>query len=138
VLDKRVALDLKERVPFDQAMRELIAKSGLNEVTVRYPEWASASQLKTPPLVGPLQGEQPVSSWLHLILDDFNQSMLLGHAFPQQVELFAAGKNPFEAYFREYGVLITNKSLAPPGAITLSEFARQVRAEKAAEAEPKK
>ena len=43
-------------------------------------------------------------------------------------------------YVRDYGLLIAKADLAPPGVLTVAEFARQVRAEKDAtqKPEPKK
>jgi hypothetical protein len=128
LVDKPVALDLKDRVPFDQAMQELLAKSGLGELTVRYPDWASAKYLKDPPTVGPLRGEQTAAGWLQLILDDFNLEVARGKTFPDH----KPGK--YDVYIREYGLLVTQAELAPPGAVTLADFVRQMRAEKAAEA----
>jgi hypothetical protein len=130
LVGKRVRLDLKEPVPFDKAMEEFARQAGLTDLTVRYPEWANERILKKPPTVGPLVGEQTIAGWFQLILDDFNRSLVTGN-YPSEYY-----KGPHEVYVRDYGLLITKTELAPPGAPTLAEFARQVRAEKDAAPKP--
>lgn len=128
LLDKRVKVGVKRR-PFDDAMSEFIKQAGLEGITIRAPDWASAKTLKEPPMVGPLDGEQTVAGWLQLIVDDFNQS--LGGVPPAHGE-------KHDIYIREYGLLMTKTSLAPPGALTLNEFVQQLRIGKTLEkASPK-
>jgi hypothetical protein len=129
LIGKRVTLDMKEPVPFNRAMDEFIKQAGLGDMTVRVPAWADERVLKTPPKVGPLVGEQTVAGWFQLILDDFNRSLVSGN-YPSEYY-----QGPHEVYVRDYGLLITKKELAPPGAPTLAEFARQAQAPKP---EPKK
>ncbi len=119
LVEKRVALDLKQ-APFEEVMTAFIQQTGLSDVTVRYPEWANNRFLQKPPMVGPLKGEQTVAGWLQLILDDFNRSLVMVGAPPG-----FAGKH--EVYVRDYGLLVTRADLAPPGAVTLADFARQVK-----------
>jgi hypothetical protein len=124
LVGKRVALDLKEPVPFDRAMAEFVKQAGLSDLTVRSPEWANERFLKTPPKVGPLVGEQTVEGWFQLILDDFNRSLVTGN-YPSE---YYQGRH--EVYVRDYGLLITKTDLAPQGAPTLAEFARQAQTRK--------
>jgi len=128
LLDKPVKVGIKRR-PFDDAMSEFIKQAGLEGITIRAPDWASAKTLKEPPMVGPLEGEQTVAGWLQLILDDFNQS--LGGVPPDH-------NRKHDIYVREYGLLMTKIDLAPQGALTLSEFVRQLRVTKALEKTEKK
>jgi hypothetical protein len=123
LVEKRVALDIKTPVPLDQAMTEFVKQAGLTDVTVRYPVWANDRFLKDPPRVGPLVGEQTVAGWMQLIVDDFNRSLAAVGAPPD-----LQGK--YEVYVRDYGLLMTKTDLAPPGAPTLAEFARQAQNEK--------
>jgi hypothetical protein len=95
-LDKKVRLGPKgTKVPFDKALEVFNKEAGL-DVPIR------------PSLPAPLpevvsEGEElPVGAWFELY---------------QDVSL-----NPFVLYVREYGLLMTNKQLAPPGALTLSQF----------------
>jgi hypothetical protein len=128
LLDKRVKVGVK-RQQFNDAMPEFVKQAGLEGVTIRAPDWANAATLKNPPTVGPLEGEQTVAGWLQLILDDFNQTLA---AVPSD----RFGK--YDIYVREYGLLMTKVDLAPPGAVTLNEFVRQLRAAKAIEKTEKK
>lgn len=131
LVGKRVRLDLKEPVTFDKAMGEFVKQAGLGDLTVRYPEWANDRYLKKPPTVGPLVGEQTVAGWFQLILDDFNRSLVTAGVPPDM-------QGRHDAYVRDYGLLITKTDLAPQGAPTLADFARQVQAERATKADPKK
>ena len=128
LLDKPVKVGIKRR-PFDEALSEFIKQAGLEGITIRAPDWANAATLKNPPMIGPLDGEQTVAGWLQLILDDFNQTLA---GVPES----HAGKH--DIYVREYGLLMTKVDLAPPGALTLNEFVRQLRAAKALEKSEKK
>jgi hypothetical protein len=127
LIDKRIKLDLKEPVPFNRAMAGFVRQAGLSDLTIRYPEWASAQILARPPMVGPLVGEQTVAGWLQLILNDFNGTL-------RQADVLNEHLGKYDVYIRDYGLLITKVELAPPDAPTLAEFARQIRAEP----EPKK
>ncbi len=129
LIDKPVKLDLKNPVPLDVAMAAFVKQAGLTDLTVRYPEWAGDRFLKTPPTVGPLVGEQAVAAWFQLILDDFNRSLAAVGVPP-------GDQGKYEVYVRDYGLLVTKTDLAPPGAPTLAEFARQVQAQKEAAAKP--
>jgi hypothetical protein len=133
LVGKRVRLDLKEAVPFDQALAEFVKQAGLSDLIIRSPEWVKPGYLSRPLNVGPLVGEQTVAGWFQLILDDFNRTLTLAGVPPEY-----QGKH--EVYVRDYGLLITKADLAPPGAPTLAEFARQVQAQKdaAPKPEPKK
>jgi hypothetical protein len=119
---KRVTLDVKKPVPFDEALAQLAKSSGLTELTVRSPEWASGKYLKEPPLVGPLSGENTTAAWLQLILDDFNREVAAGRVLPPH-----SGK--YDVYVRDYGLLIARVDLAPPGTLTLAEFVQHAQAE---------
>jgi hypothetical protein len=133
-LDNPVKLDMAARVVLASGIAELLAKSGLEGMTVRLPVSAQDKMLKTPPAVGPLAGEHTVAAWLQLMIDDFNTGVAAGLTTPDE-------QGKYDVYVRDYGLLVTRVELAPKGAITLGEFARQVRAEKAAKAavgEPKK
>ncbi len=129
LIDKPVKLDLKNPVPLDVAMAAFVKQAGLTDLTVRYPDWAGERFLKTPPTVGPLVGEQTVATWFQLILDDFNRSLAAVGVPPGY-------QGKYEVYVRDYGLLVTKTDLAPPGAPTLAEFARQVQAQKEAAAKP--
>ncbi|MFO0936789.1 MAG: hypothetical protein U0798_09785 [Gemmataceae bacterium] len=82
------------------------------------------SSLRTP-LTVTAEGKMAFSSWVEMIVDDCNsQAAMIGQ--------IGDGKKPvFDAYVRDYGVLITYTFKRPQDAITLREFTAMVRAEKA-------
>ncbi len=116
VLERKVALDLPKPLPLDELMAIFLPKSGLDAFLVRYPEWASAKQMKTPPRVNLPKSEQTVFAWLQLTLDEFNS-----RPTENLPDLFS-GK--YEIYVRDYGLLFAKATLAPQGAMTLTEFMR--------------
>jgi hypothetical protein len=122
-LDKPVRLDAPAR-PLAPAVADLFAKAGLDGMTARFPASAEDKTIKDPPAVGPLAGEHAVAAWLQLMIDDFNRGVAAGHVLPDE-------RGKYDVYVREYGLLVTRAELAPQGALTLGEFARQARAEKA-------
>ena len=134
-LDKPIKLDMKATA-FSDLMPEFLKQAGLDGMTVRYPTWAT-KEVRSKGLIGSistLTGEKSLGAWLELILDEFNSST----GVPPDLG-FAP---PYIVVVREYGLLIVPKATAPPDAITLTEFAKAVKAEKAAaddtKAAPKK
>lgn len=125
-LAKTVALSGAAR-PLAPAVADLFAKAGLDGLTARFPASAQADMVKDPPAVGPLAGEHTVAAWLQLMIDDFNRGVAAGRVLPGE-------QGTYDVYVRDYGLLVTRTDLAPRGALTVSEFARQVRAEGAAKA----
>jgi hypothetical protein len=132
LLDKPIKLDLKA-APFSDLMPEFLKQTGLDAVTVRYPTWASIKILKEPPTVGPLTGEKTLTAWVELLMDEFQN--------PGRPVVLPGGAGidpgPYVVVVREYGLLIVGKKSAPPDALTLTEFAKLVRAERE-KGEPKK
>lgn len=66
-----------------------------------------------------VDAELTFSAWIELVLDEINTKI----PSPQ------SNNDNYEAYVRDYGLLVAQRSAAPADAITLREFARQVRAE---------
>lgn len=116
VLDKKVKLPEQKEVRFKAAVDALKAATGI-DLTVRLPTADSFTELgfSLP------AGEMTFTAWTDLMLDEFN----------------ANRKGKYAFYIREYGLLLTAADSAPPGALTLAEFARLVRAEKE-KGEPKR
>ncbi len=82
---------------------------------VRYPQ-AGSNVLKSPPLLQAVEGENTISGWLLLMLDEFNS---------QQEALPQATRGEHQIYVREYGLLFTLVKNAPDRAPTLAEFLQQ-------------
>jgi hypothetical protein len=125
LVEKKIPLDLKVQKVDDaltsptmgEAFDALLKTAGENGLAVRLPARSrSETKLSNPIVLGSLTGERSFHSWIEMITDDFSSK---------------SGER-FEAYVREYGILVTNAKSAPPGAITLAEFTRQIHAEKKA------
>lgn len=115
VLERKVALDLSKPLPLDELMAIFLPKSGLDAFLVRYPEWASAKQMKTPPRINLPKSEQLVSAWLQLIQDEFNS---------QSGDVPVEYRGRYMMYVRDYGLLFAKSDSAPQGALKLEEFMR--------------
>ncbi|MFO0848989.1 MAG: hypothetical protein U0871_10620 [Gemmataceae bacterium] len=116
LLDKEVTLDQK-KLPLDEALAAFQKSAGLTDLTIRYPEWASAKELKAPPTVGPLTGKRTAAGWFQLILDDFNRTLRQA-VLPPGKEYVGT----YDLYVRDYGLLMTKTDLAPAGALTLTQL----------------
>jgi hypothetical protein len=79
------------------------------------------THVKDPPVVT-AKGEMAFAAAVQLILDEINS--------PENGAVFESQKGRLDVYVREYGLLIARVQDAPKDAPTLTEFARQVRAEK--------
>jgi hypothetical protein len=115
VLDKKVKFEAKAQ-PAAEVIKSLKEKYAL-DLTIRMPllEKDGGFPLERITLsVSP--GDMTFTTWLELIMDDLNSKI-------NQEDM------KFVAYVREYGLLITPTKLVPQDAVTLKEFARQVRAE---------
>jgi outer membrane protein TolC len=124
VLDKKVKFEAKAQ-PAAEVIKSLKEKYGL-DVMIRMPllEKDGGFPLERITIsVNP--GDMTFTTWLELIMDDLNSKM-------NQEDM------KFAVYVREYGLLITPTKLVPQDAVTLKEFARQVRAEKEREKEKEK
>jgi hypothetical protein len=116
VLDKKVKFEAKAQ-PAADVIKSLKEKYGL-DVMIRMPllEKDGGFPLERITLsVSP--GDMTFTTWIELIVDDLNAKM-------NQEDM------KFVVTVREYGLLITPEKLVPQDAVTLKEFARQVRAEK--------
>lgn len=117
VIDKKVKFPEQKNVPFVKVVDALKAAAGI-DFTVRLPNHAQFTEQG----VNVPAGEMTVSAWTELMLDEFN-----------------VGRIKYAFYIREYGLLLAAVDAAPPGALSLTEFARLVRAEKEEKkAEPKR
>jgi hypothetical protein len=116
VLDKKVKFEAKPQLTSD-IIRSLKEQYGL-DLMIRMPLLEKDSGLPAERItlaVNP--GEMTFTTWIELIVDDLNAKM-------NQEDM------KFVVTVREYGLLITPEKLVPQDAVTLKEFARQVRAEK--------
>lgn len=122
ILDKPVKLDLKA-ADLDEALAAVLKAVGEPALTVKLPALGLGKKyLKNPPTVTGA-GEMTFAAAFQFVMDEING---------QQSGLTEFQKGRYDVYVREYGLLIARADEAPKDALTLTEFARQVRAEKAA------
>lgn len=135
-LDKPVKLGDQKNVGIEAFLGTLTRVAGI-DLRVRVPQredpavWQDALKLTVP------GGEFPLGTWFQLVTDEYAlRAMPPGGTPFGQAPQHAAR---YEIYVREYGLLVADPKTAPPGAITVQEFWKQVRAEKAKEKDaPKK
>ena len=121
LIDKPVKLDLKA-ADLDEALAAVLMAAGEPGLTVKLP-MLGRKYLKEPPTVT-FAGELPFTAAMQVAMDDINNPTNGGR--PDML----MGK--YDVYVREYGLLVARVEDAPKDAPTLTEFARQVRAEKGA------
>lgn len=120
LLDKPVTLDLSG-ADLDEAVAAVLKSVGDTTLTVKTPT-IGKRYLKNPP-TATLKGEFPFTAAVQLILDEIND--------PAKMDgVFETLRGKYDVYVREYGLLIARVQDAPKDAPTLTEFVRQVRAEK--------
>ena len=122
VLDKPLKMEFKS-VQAEDAFRELRMKAG-NDVVFRVLQIKPNTLWKAEKTIVSGTGEMTFAGWVEYLLDELNSS------------LGPNDKENYEAYVREYGLLIAPRATTSKDALTLRQFAAQVRAEKAA-MEPK-
>ena len=71
-------------------------------------------------------GEHNLGTWLQLSVDEINDALI-------PINPDENGKPPkrYELFIREYGLLLADAKNPPSDTITVGEFVKQVRAEKA-------
>jgi len=121
VIDKAVKLDLKG-ADLDEAVAAVLKAAGEPSLAVKLP-MLGKKYLKEPP-TATFVGEMPFTAAVQFVLDEINS--------PENGSVPGLSKGKYDVYVREYGLLITRVEDAPKDAPTLTEFARQVRAEKPA------
>ena len=119
VIDKAVKLDLKA-ADLDEALAAVLKAAGEPALTAKLP-MLGKKYLKQPPTVS-LSGEMAFTAAIQFILDEINS--------PENGSVPEVLKGKYDVHVREYGLLIARIQDAPKDALTLTEFARQVRAAK--------
>jgi hypothetical protein len=117
-LDKRVKLGAKgEKVTFEKALEVFKKEAGLDAPVRGHfprlpPEPNMEPQYQTVEIA--TEGEEmPVGAWFQLFED---------------LAVFRPGPHKYQFYVREYGILIATKDTAPPDALTIAQFWKQVPA----------
>jgi hypothetical protein len=133
-LDKPVKLGDQTNTNLATMLGSLLKAAGL-EIRLRLPPAEDPTTTEAILRLDVPGGEYPLGTWFQLVTDEYALKATALPRFPRTPEV-----TRFEIYVREYGLLVADpKSTAPPGAITVQDFWRQVKAEKAKEkGEPKK
>lgn len=111
-------LDFKD-MEVKKAFEGLMTVAKLDDIPVRGLKFLGGDILKSPLKFDKLSGQNTFDGWVQLFVDEINanQDVLL----PQ-----LQGK--YDVYVREYGLLVERVANAPADALTLTQFARAVRA----------
>lgn len=116
------ALNFKD-MEMNKAFEGLMTAAKLDDVAVRGIKLLGGDHLKTPPKFDKLIGRNSLDGWVQLFVDELNGNQ---KGLPDEL------KGKYDVYIREYGLLVERVDNAPKDAITLTEFARAVRAKKGA------
>lgn len=114
------ALNFKD-MEMNRAFEGLMTAAKLDDVPVRGIKLLGGDYLKTPPKFDKLIGRNSLDGWMQLFVDELNGNQ---KGLPDEL------KGKYDVYVREYGLLVERVDNAPKDAITLTEFARAVRAKK--------
>jgi hypothetical protein len=124
-LDRPVKLPAQENVPLDPLIAELMKAAGL-DVRVKLPPREDPKLFQDVTRLTLAAGELPLGTWLQLITDEVSGRRAL--------DTTGTVNRParYDLYVREYGLLLADRQNVPPDAITVQEFWKQTRTEKAA------
>jgi hypothetical protein len=133
-LDTPVLMDKQQGVELEVFMTELLKKANV-DLKVRLPATENKHLARNVTKLDLDAGDHQLRVWLQLVLDETNNY--------RNMNLYlqpTGDKKPmrYELYLREYGLLLSTPELAPPEAITLQQFYRQLQAERKAKEQPKK
>ncbi len=113
-------LDFKD-IEVKKAFEGLMTAAKLDDLPVRGLKMLGGDMLKSPPKFDSLSGLNSFDGWVELFVDELNANQ---SGLPEQFQ----GK--YDVYVREYGLLVERAANAPKDAMTLTEFARVVRAKR--------
>jgi len=134
-LDKPVKLEDQKGVELERILVNLTRAAGL-DLRVRVPPREDPAMWRDSVKLTVSGGEFPLGTWLQLVTDECARELAIAQA---QAAGPAARPARYEIYVREYGLLVADPKNAPPGAATVQDFWRQLKAEKAlGKTEPKK
>ena len=120
--DEPVKLEKELTGPIGKVLSELFKAAKFDVGRFRIPESFDPTVTERVPQLSIGPGTQTLSAWIEELMDVTNAKLLGGN----QVKV------RYDLYVREYGFLLESKDLAPPKSLTVAEFAKEVRAEKAA------
>jgi hypothetical protein len=113
-----IKLDFKD-MEVKKAFEGVMTAAKIDDVPVRGMKVFGGEILKDPPKFDKLSGQNGLDGWVQLFMDELNANQ---GGLPEPYQ----GK--YEVYVREYGLLVEKVISAPSDAMTLTQFARAVRA----------
>ncbi len=123
--DKPIKLEAQKKVYLEQVFTVLLKSANVTGM-VRVPRWQQLTNIKDPMHIDLPGGEHTLETWLQLSVDEINDAFI-----PIVPDENSKSPTRYELYVREYGLLLADAKNPPADAITVSEFLKQVRAEKA-------
>ena len=123
-LDKPIKLEAQKKVHLEQVFTAILKSANVTGI-VRVPRVGKPTEVKNAMHIDLPAGEHNLGTWLQIVLDETNDQLLDG----RPAEVLAS--NRYELFVREYGFLLAGAKNPPSDTITVGEFLKQVRAEKA-------
>lgn len=123
--DKPIKLEAQKKVNLEQVFTMLLKSANVTGI-VRVPRLQQPAVITNTMQIDLPGGEHTLRTWLQLSVDEINDAFI--PIFPDE-----NGKPPkrYELFIREYGLLLADAKNPPSDTITVGEFLKQVRAEKA-------
>ncbi len=123
-LDKPIKLEAQKQVYLEQIITALLKSANVTGI-VRVPSAEKPTHVKNALQIDLPAGEHNLGTWLQIVLDETNDQLSNG----RPTEMLASYR--YELFIREYGFLLAGAKNPPSDTITVGEFLKQVRAEKA-------
>ena len=123
-IDKPIKLEAQKKVYLEQVFTTLLKSANVTGI-VRVPRVEKPTERTDAMKIDLPAGEHNLGTWVQMILDESNDQLVDG----RPIEMLAS--NRYELFIREYGFLLTAAKNPPSDTITLGEYLKQVRAEKA-------
>ncbi len=124
-IDKPIKLEAQKKVYLEQVFTAILKSANVTGI-VRVPRWQQPAFITDPMQIDLPGGEHTLGTWFQLYVDEINDAFI--PIFPDEN---GKPQKRYELFIREYGLLLADAKNPPSDTITVGEFLKQVRAEKA-------
>lgn len=124
-IDKPIKLEAQKKVYLEQVFTAILKSANVTGI-VRVPRWQQPAFITDPMQIDLPGGEHTLGTWFQLYVDEINDAFI--PIFPDEN---GKPQKRYELFIREYGLLLADAKNPPSDAVTVGEFLKQVRAEKA-------
>ena len=125
-LDKPIKLEAQKSAHLELVFSTILGSANVAGM-VRIPRQEQPTIMQNAMRIDLPAGEHSLATWLQLAIDEANDNLSESHpGQPGQQRV-----KRYELFIREYGLLLADAKNPPSDAITVGEFLKQVRAEKA-------